>query len=86
MEKSDRIVILKISKITRIYRTIKRSIIERIKRKRKESFYSVIKMIKWGIEYDKKILPEIFSLTKEFKNKIIILKSNKEINNYLEKL
>ena len=86
LECSDKIIILKGSVILRTCRVIRRSLIDRIRGERKESFYSLYKMIKWGIRYNKTILPEIFRLTEDFENKRIVLNSKKEINNYLVRL
>lgn len=86
LKRSDKIIILKGSVILRTYRVIRRSLMDRLRGKRKESFYSLCKMLKWGIEYDFKILPKILNLTEEFKSKRVVLKSRKEINNYLTRL
>lgn len=85
-KRADIIVILKISKTVSIIRTIIRSLRERFNGKRKESLYSLYRMLKWGMGYDKKIIPVIFQKTNVYKDKRIVLRSTKEIDNYIKNI
>jgi len=77
---ADIIVILNISKIISSFRVITRSIRERYSGESKASFYSIYKMIKWGIGYDYKILPIIYKKADKYKNKVVIISSSKELS------
>lgn len=82
-KKADFVVILSISKFILIKRIISRHIKRKFK---KEPANNLLELVKWAYKYQKDDFPIYLNLVKDYKKGYIILKSNKEINNFLNKL
>ena len=84
-EKADIIIILdvpkRVCKSRIIRRFFKRKIgLEHVK---KESIKSILDLLKWADRFEKVNLPEIYTLLEDHNDKITILRSAKQVRNYI---
>ncbi len=81
-KQADIIYLLDIPKRIYFFRIIKRSIMRKIglEKGKKETFKSVYNLLKWTNTYQKKNLPAIKELLKEYKEKTIVIRNKQEIS------
>ena len=83
-QKAGTIIILdlpkRIYKLRIVFRFIKRKI--KIEQGKKESIKSLINLLKWTDRFQKENLPQIYSALSVYTDKIIVLNSKRDVNNY----
>lgn len=84
-EKADYILVLRISKLTQLFRIIKRFITRKITdHKPKESFSDLKNLILWSFKYDNDL--EKFIKENSYSKKIIFIHNKNDLNKFLSKL
>jgi len=83
---ADYIVLIKLHRIWRTYWILKRYLGSKIiGGRRKETFYGFYKLVKWNWKYDKEYMPLLLEKVERSKKGLIIIKSKKEMEEYLQK-
>ena len=84
-EEADKIYVLDmpllLCKIRIIWRFLKRKL--RLEKGKQESLKSLYNLLKWTNVFQKKNMPEIKVIMEKYKEKVVYLKSSKEVRNIL---
>lgn len=89
IRKADKVFLIKVSPFIYNYRIVLRSIKRRVgieKTNKKETIKGFYNLIIWNREYNRKSYDEILDIYDEYKNKIVLVKNLKDVENHLGEL